>query len=42
MIYLKYDGNVANSVEPDQMPYSVASDLGSQYLLKLVCPQTVG
>ena len=29
---------MTNNVNPDQMPHSVASDLGLHCLLKLVCP----
>ena len=32
-MYLKTAGGVANSVDPDQMPYSVTSDLGLHCLL---------
>ena len=31
---------MANSVDPDQMPHSVASDLGLHCLLRPVCPIT--
>ena len=31
---------MANSVDPDQMPYSVPSDLGLHCLLKTVFPKT--
>ena len=31
---------VENSVDPDQMPHSVASDLGLHCLLRSVCPTT--
>ena len=31
---------MANSVDPDQMPNYVASDLGIHCLLKLICPKT--
>ena len=31
---------MANSVDPDQMPHSVASDLGLHCLLRPVCPNT--
>ena len=33
---------VANSVDPDQMPHSVASKLGLQYLLRHVCLNIYG
>ena len=32
-MYLKTAGQVANSVDPDQMPHFVASDLGLHYAL---------
>ena len=32
---------MANSVDPDQMPYSVASDLGLHCLQRLVCPSSI-
>ena len=31
---------MANSVDPDQMPHNVASDLGLHCLLRPVCPNT--
>ena len=33
---------MANNVDPDQMPHSVASDLGLHCLLRLSCPNTLG
>ena len=33
---------MANSVDPDQMPHSVASDLGLHSLLRPVCPNSKG
>ena len=33
---------MANSVDPDEMPYSVASHLGLHCLLRPVCPNTYG
>ena len=33
---------MANSVDPDEMPYSVVSHLGLNYLLRPVCPNTCG
>ena len=33
-------GGVANNVDPDQMPHSVASDLGLHCLLRLISPNT--
>ena len=36
----KIAGPVANSVAPDQMPHSVASDLGLHCLLRPVFPTT--
>ena len=35
---VKAAGWTANNVDPDQMPHSVASDLGLHYLLRPVCP----
>ena len=34
----KTAGFAANRVDPDQTPHSVASDLGLNCLLRLVCP----
>ena len=34
-------GRVANSVDPDQTPRSVASDLGLLCLLRPICPNTL-
>ena len=31
---------ISDSVDPDQLPHSVASDLGLHCLLRLVCPNT--
>ena len=31
---------MATSVDPDQVPHSVASDLGLHYLLRSICPNT--
>ena len=31
---------MANSVDPDQMPHSVASDLGLHCLQRTMCPNT--
>ena len=39
---LKTAGQVANSVDPDQMPHSVASDQGLHCLLKPICPNISG
>ena len=36
----KIDGWVANSVDPDQMLHSAASDQGLHCLLRLVFPNT--
>ena len=36
----KTAGWMANSVDPDQMPHSVASDLGLHCLLRLACLNT--
>ena len=33
---------MANSVDPDQMPHSVASDLGLHCLQRPICPNTLG
>ena len=33
---------MANSVDPDQMPHSVASDLGLHCLPRPICPDTWG
>ena len=33
---------LANSVDPDQMPHSVASDLGLHCLPKPICPSIWG
>ena len=33
---------MANNVDPDQMPHSVASDLGLHCLLRPVCPNIYG
>ena len=33
---------MANSVDPDEMPHSAASDLGLLCLLRPVCPNTYG
>ena len=33
---------MANSVDPDQMPHSVASDLGLHCLQKPICSNTYG
>ena len=33
---------MANSVDPDQMPHSVASDLGLHCLQTPICPSTYG
>ena len=33
---------MANSVDPDQMPHTVASDQGLHCLLRLVCPNSWG
>ena len=33
---------VANSADPDQMPHSVASDLGLYCLLRFFCPNKEG
>ena len=38
----KTGGYVANSVDPDQMLHSAASDLGLHCLLKHVCLNTPG
>ena len=35
------NGWMSNSVDPDQMLHSVASDLGLHYLLGPVCPNVV-
>ena len=40
LVCLKTALPVANSVDPDQMSYSVASDLGLHYLLSFVCMNT--
>ena len=37
-MYLKSAGWVANSVDPDQMPHSVASDLGLQFAEACLSP----
>ena len=42
MLCLKIAGWVANSVDPDVMPYSAASHLGLHHLLRPVCPNTNG
>ena len=39
---LKTDGQVANTVDADQMLHSAASDLGLQCLLRHVCPNIMG
>ena len=41
MLCLKIAGWVANNVEPDEMPHSVASHLGLHCLLRSVCPNTL-
>ena len=33
---------MANSVDPDQIPYSAVSDLGLHRLLRPVCPNSLG
>ena len=33
---------MANSADLDQMPHSTATDLGLQFLLRRVCPDTQG
>ena len=33
---------MANGVDADEMPHSVASHLGLHYLLRPVCPNTYG
>ena len=33
---------MANSLDPDQMPHPVASDLGVHCLLRPICPNTYG
>ena len=38
----KIAGCVANSVDPDEMPYSVMYHLGLHFLLRPVCPHTFG
>ena len=40
LMYLKAARRVANNADPDQMPHSVASDLGLHCLLRPVCPNT--
>ena len=42
MLCLKLAEWVANSVDPDETPYSAASNLGLHYLLRPVCPITHG
>ena len=42
MLCLKIAGWVANSVDPADMPHSVASHLGLHCLLKLLYPNTYG
>ena len=42
MLCLKIAGWVANSVDPDETPRSVASHLGLNCLLRHVCPNTYG
>ena len=42
MLCLKIAGWVANSVDPDETPRSVASHLGLYCLLRPVCPNTYG
>ena len=42
LICLKFAGWVANSVNPDQTPRSVVSDLGLNCLPRHVCPYTKG
>ena len=42
MLCLKIAGWVANSVDPDETPHSVASHLGLYCLLMPVCPNTYG
>ena len=39
-MFLKTAGSVANSVDPDQMLHSAASDLGLHSLLRPVIPNT--
>ena len=39
-MYLKTARWVANSVDPDQMLHSAASDLDLHYLLRAICPNT--
>ena len=38
---LKYCWKVANSVDPDQTPHIVASDLGLHCLLRPICPNII-
>ena len=42
MLCLKIAGWLANSVDPDETPHSVASHLGLLCLLRPVCPNTYG
>ena len=42
ILCLKISGWVANSVDPDETPRSVASHLGLHCLLRHVCPKTNG
>ena len=37
---IKKDWNMANSVDPDQMPHSAASNLGLHCLQRPICPDT--
>ena len=38
LMCLKYAEQVSNSVDPDKMPHSAASDLGLHCLFRSVCP----
>ena len=42
MLFLKIAGLVAVSVDPDETPYSVVSQLGLHCLLRPVCRNTYG
>ena len=42
MLFLNSDGRVANSVDPDQVPFSVVSDLALHCLLRCVCERKLG
>ena len=41
-MYIRNAGQVANTIDPDQLPHSAASDLGLCWLLRPVCLNTSG